>query len=265
MDIVKRNFFGLIRSGAFNEFVAIEPMSPFKWRQLAAMTIGKDVCRPVSVGIRNHQYDKWVTIPQNLLPETEEDTRPATDTKHTELANFWLKRKLHKIRENEIHAIDTSTETLELLDIMLACITTMLNHDVSIRQLIRLGVYLRTKGDKVDFVKFENWLHRLHIYRIAGLQGCFLIAAMGFEADELPFVHGMEKNTEKLLEYALTRKQCEYEPWHVNDANPVFIHTNSKALWWRIHRCWHYMRYAPIETVSNLIMSMANSIAEVEE
>lgn len=265
MDIIKRNFFGLIRSGAFNEYVTLEPMSPFKWRQLAAMTVGKDVCHPVAVGIRNHQYDKWVNIPDNLIPDTEEDKRPTAETTHPEMANFWLNRKLRKIRENEIHAIDTSTDTLELLDIMLICITAMLNHDVSIRQLIRLGVYLRTKGDKVDFVKFENWLHRLHIYRIAGLQGCFLIMAMGFEADELPFLHNTELHTERLLNYALTRQQGEYEPWHVNDSKPVFIHTNSKALWCRIHRCSLYMRYAPIETLSNLIMSMASSIAEVEE
>lgn len=265
MDIVKRNFFGLIRSGAFNEYTTIEPMSPYKWRQLAALSIGKGVCHALAIGIRHHQYDKLANIPQDLIPDTNEETHPITEKQHPELANFWLNRKLRKIRNTEIHAIDTSTETLDLLDIILTCITTMLNHDISIRHLIELGVYLRTKGDKVDFVKFENWLHNLHLYRAAGLQGCLLITALGFEADELPFVHTMEPRSSYLLNYTLSRKQSEYEPWHIHDTKPVFIHSNSRALWCRIHRCIMYIRYAPIETISNLILSMAHSIAEVEE
>ena len=34
MDIVKRNFFRLLRSGAYDSDEQIEPMSAFKWQKL---------------------------------------------------------------------------------------------------------------------------------------------------------------------------------------------------------------------------------------
>ena len=34
MDIVQRNFFRIIKSGAFEDKDTLEPISPFKWRKL---------------------------------------------------------------------------------------------------------------------------------------------------------------------------------------------------------------------------------------
>ena len=77
MDIVQRNFFSLIRSGGLNEFVGLEPMSPFKWRQLMAMAIGRKVEDTMLQGLRHHQYDRDIEIPGELLgvaPTSVDDT-----------------------------------------------------------------------------------------------------------------------------------------------------------------------------------------------
>ena len=181
------------------------------------------------------------------------------------MANLWLNHQLKRIRNTERHAIDTSVETLQMLDILLSSITAMMGQDASLRHLVQLAVYLRTRGDKVDFVKLDRWLQKLHVTRAAALQGSFLITAMGFEPDELPFVHSSEPRAEFLLDYALSHGQHEYEAWHLSDTKPLFIRNNPKALWRRVRRCARYMSYAPLETISYLFLSMARSIAEVEE
>ena len=64
----------------------------------------------------------------------------------------------------------------------------MLNRGINLDAIIRLGQFLRNKGDKVDFLKLEKWLSALHLQRMAQLQGSILIAVFGFEKDEIDFV-----------------------------------------------------------------------------
>lgn len=84
-------------------------------------------------------------------------------------------------------------DTLYLLRLIVGNINGMLSYGISLRGIVQLGNYLRTRGDKVDFVKLENWLRRLHIRRMAQLQGSILMRFFNFEQDELPFVRHVEK------------------------------------------------------------------------
>ena len=265
MDIIERNFFSLIRSGGLNEFVALEPMSPYKWRRLMAMAIDRHVEDTVTKGLRSHQYDMGIEIPRELFNVNTSPTPSAQATARPPLANRLLNHRLETIRRDELHAIDTSVDTLELLDIIIACITTMLNSDVSIRQLLRLGVFLRTRGNRADFVKLDQWLTRLHLQRIAQLQGCILMTGFGFEQDELPFVHRVEPAASQLLNRSLHHGDREYEEWQVSDNKPIFVKTNSRALFRNLRRCMRYLAYAPLEAISNLLGNMARSISEIEE
>ena len=266
MDIVKRNLFALIRSGALGEYTRLEPMTPCKWRKLGDMALSRGVAPTVSLGLRHHQYDQGLGIPSLQLGDGEVTSAQTTiPMRQASMANLWLNHQLKRIRNTERHAIDTSVETLQMLDILLSSITAMMGQDASLRHLVQLAIYLRTRGDKVDFVKLDRWLQKLHVTRAAALQGSFLITAMGFKPDELPFVHSSEPRAEFLLDYALSHGQHEYEAWHLSDTKPLFIRNNPKALWRRVRRCARYMRYAPLETISYLFLSMARSIAEVEE
>ena len=173
MDIIKRNFFRLLRSGALNEYVTLEPMTTFKWNRLFQMAASQNVVSIALKGIKNHQYDTNIYIPPKLIlylqEMTDKDEQEWFTNPH--LSNPTLNKRLKKIKHDERHAIDTSMETLQLLDIIIFNVNHILAKGISVRGIIELGSYLRTRGDKVDFVKLETWLSKLHLQRMAQLQG----------------------------------------------------------------------------------------------
>ena len=162
MDIIKRNFFRLLRSGALNEFITLEPMSAFKWKRLVQMVVAQKVSVIALKGIKNHQYDVELNIPQEQVAELQNDTRSPQEFP-VQLSNHFLNKRLKRIRENEPHVMDASMDTVEILNIIVRNVGYMLNRGISLNGIIELGRYLRTKGDKVDFVKLDDWLQELHL------------------------------------------------------------------------------------------------------
>ena len=159
MNFLQRNLFTKLRADNFGIKEEMEPMTTFKKKKIAQML--KNV---------------------NDVPAGE-----------VKMNNSFLNRRLSKIQEDERHAIDTSIETIYLLRIIVANVNGMLANGINLRGIIQLGDYLRTRGDKVDFVKLEKWLAKLRIQRIAQLEGSVLITFFDFEQDEIPFVHHIER------------------------------------------------------------------------
>ena len=164
MNFLQRNLFTKLRADNFGIKEEMEPMTTFKKKKIAQML--KNV---------------------NDVPAGE-----------VKMNNSFLNRRLNKIQEDERHAIDTSIETIYLLRIIVANVNGMLANGINLRGIIQLGDYLRTRGDKVDFVKLEKWLAKLRIQRIAQLEGSVLITFFDFEQDEIPFVHHIERGAYKL-------------------------------------------------------------------
>ena len=164
MNFLQRNLFTKLRADNFGIKEEMEPMTTFKKKKIAQML--KNV---------------------NDVPAGE-----------VKMNNSFLNRRLSKIQEDERHAIDTSIETIYLLRIIVANVNGMLANGINLRGIIQLGDYLRTRGDKVDFVKLEKWLAKLRIQRIAQLEGSVLITFFDFEQDEIPFVHHIERGAYKL-------------------------------------------------------------------
>ena len=268
MDIIKRNFFRLLRSGALNEFVTLEPMSNFKWKRLAYLLMLQNVSSISLKGIKNHQYDANIHIPSAVIEELE--TKAQEEEHHTgfdsRLSNHVLNKRLKKLREEELHAIDTSTETLQILDIILFNIEHILNTGISLRGIIELGRYLRTKGDKVDFVKLDTWLAHLHIQRMAQLQGSILIAVLNFDQDEIPFVKQIEQEAYPLALRTLTHSQIDTsKEWHFKQSKSGFVKNNNSVLRRNLRRSMRYVNYAPVETASNFLSNLTRSLSEIEE
>ena len=108
MDIVKRNLFALIRSGALGEYTRLEPMTPCKWRKLGDMALSRGVASTVSLGLRHHQYDQGLGIPSLQLGDGEvTSAQTAIPMRQASMANLWLNHQLKRIRNTERHAIDT--------------------------------------------------------------------------------------------------------------------------------------------------------------
>ncbi len=263
MDIITRNFFRLLRSGALNEYEPLEPMSTFKWDRLDRMVHAQHVESSAQKGVRNHQYDEMMNIPKRLIDDDlEEPTVPASP----QLSNRLLNYRLRKIVETERHAIDTNVGSLEVLQLIVANVSSMLNKGMMLNGIIQLGSYLRNKGDKVDFVKLEEWLSKLHIRRMAQLQGSMLMTVFNFEQEEIPFVQRVEPSAYKLvLRSVLHSASDTAEEWHFRQSRSGFVTNNSTLLRRNLRRSLRYITYAPIETVSNYFNNFARSLQEIEE
>lgn len=93
------------------------------------------------------------------------------------------------IFDNERHVMDTSVETLRLLNIIIYNTDKFIGGRLSVNGIIAIGKYLRNEGDKVDYVKLDGWLARLRIRHIASYLSSVLLYVFRFEAAELPFLY----------------------------------------------------------------------------
>ena len=278
MDIIQRNFFKLIRSGAFNDKSTIEAMSSFKWRRLYEIVMFQNVLDYFVRGVNNNANDKNLNLPAKLIDEIqakldlqdEKQSSRQEDDKiigdDAELSNKWLNKRYHKIIYNEMHSIDTSTETLRMLQLIVFNTNAMLNRGINLDAIIRLGQFLRNMGDKVDFLKLEKWLSALHLQRMAQLQGSILIAVFGFEKDEIDFVKKEEPVAYKLTIKIISNlvKDTAGE-WHFRQNSAGFVQNNGKMLRRNLRRSYKYISYAPIETTSNFINGFIKGLSEIEE
>jgi len=200
MDVIKRNFFALLKAGAFGETHSVEPMSAHKWRKLFAVMGVHEVVPYAWAGYNKQQLPFVQHVPKNIIHDLRNCQHAASTHKYesAQLSNGLLNKRLNNIRNNEPHAIDTSTETVHVLNIIVHNIETMLNKGVVLRGIVDLGIYLRTMGHKIDFIKLENWLTKLHVETLAQFQGSILIAVFGFEKDEIDFVKKEEPVAYKL-------------------------------------------------------------------
>lgn len=266
MDIIQRNFFRLLRSGVLNEYESLEPMSNFKWNRLFQIIKVQGVEDIALKGIKNHTYDENANIPKPLVDTLLDVEEEPADQSLPQMCNSILRKRLKKIQSEERHHIDASMTTLDLLNIIVKNTESILNSGISLKYISEIGSFLRTRGDKVDFVKLDNWLSSLHIQRMAQLEGSILISVFGFEEDEIPFVKKVEKSAYKLTIQTLARTEKETaKEWNFRQSNIGFVHNNSKVLRRNLRRSIRHIDYAPIETVSNLIHNFAKSLSEIEE
>lgn len=231
MDFLQRNLFAQLRAENFGLKEEMEPMTTFKRKKIAQM-------------MKN-------------LQEV-----PAGDVL---MYNGFLNRKLIKIQNDERHAIDTSTETLYLLRLIVSNVNGILADGIRLRGIIQLGQYLRSRGDKVDFVKLETWLRKLHIQRMAQLEGSVLIKFFDFEKAEIPFVHHVERGAYKLTLDALYYNTQDHKDIEFEQTATGFVRTTGGTMGQNLRRSMKYLGYAPIETISNFTKKVFRSLAEIEE
>lgn len=264
MDIIKRNFFSLLSSGAFGLECKVEPMSPFKWRRLGQMVVAQHVVPYFTDGLQRNSNDHMLNTPLSFL-ESEEKIQQHDFTKAT-LSSVWLNHRLRRIMDNERHSIDTSLETMQLLGIIAYNVDQILNRGLQLDGIIILGRYLRERGEKVDYVKLDRWISKLHLLRMAQLQGSLLCVAFDFEDDEIPFMKRREPAARKLLNRALSHTERDTAlEWHFRQGCTGFVINNSSVMRRNLRRSIRYYNYAPLETVANFVHNFIRSLSEIEE
>lgn len=262
MDIITRNFFRLLYSGALHENEKLEPMSHFKWQRLEQMVHVQHVEDFVVKGLNEHNGGEWTNVPYGFL----KDNLDVAEKKPCTLSNAILNKRLKRIEHNEIRSMETNVGALDVLKIIVDTVSMMLNHGMMLKGILTLGCYLRAKGDKVDFLKLDKWIKHLHLRRMAQLQGSMLITVFHFEKDELPFVQRIEPAAYKLVVRSVAHTASDTaEEWHFRQNNSGFVTNNSALLRRNLRRSLRYLAYAPMETISNYFSNFARSLQEIEE
>lgn len=271
MDVIQRNFFRILSSGAFNNQSNIEPMSPFKWRRLMQMVDAQQVIPVFVKGINKHSLDEGLRLPDSIIADIKarmNDNRTLSGKvpEKVKLSSRLLNHRLKGIIHNELHSIDTSIEALDILKLIVSNSQSMLTRGMDLDGIITLGQYLRTRGDKVDFVKLDAWLSSLMLHPMAELQGNILISVFGFEEDELPFVTKYDQKAYKLtLRSVSDLAKDTAQEWHFKQNSAGFVRNNGAVLRRNLRRSLRYVGYAPLETVSNFANNFVRSLSEIEE
>lgn len=282
MNIIKRNFLRLLRLGAFGENEVIEPMSKFKWEVIFHIANIHNVVGVIFDGIAKNKENEAL-IPQDIilkykkiLDEEGYGIKSQTtgsipsvqlpDAGLSHMCNGFLNARLKRIRENEPQSADASVETLNMLDIIVQATECTMTYGLSFATILRIGIYLRVDGDKIDFVKLENWLRKLNLTRMAQLEGSILIDIFGFEMDEIPFVNKMEPSAHKIAIEALEKPiRIDIEEWKISQKSTIFLANNSKAMMKTVKNCMKYFFFAPVEASSNFLHRFASSLSNLEE
>lgn len=274
MEILYRNFTKLLSIGVFGENCPVEDMSEFKWNKLLRIAGICDVEDFVCDGIVKSDNKK---IPSNIYITAQNNISVIQDVQTTanynftsgkhikKFSNFYLNRKLNKIIFDEIHSIDTSINSLILLNKLIDNINSLLNNGIEIRKLADLGGYLRKYGDRIDFVKIETWIKLLKIKKICTLIGCMLVSLFSFEIEELPFMRATNnkilRKTDGMLNIFLTSipqpaALNENNENHGQGINPI-TKPNTNPL--------KFFNYFPVETASRFISNIAKSLSNIDE
>lgn len=271
MDVIQRNFFRILSSGAFNSQSNIEPMSPFKWRRLMQMVDAQQVIPVFVKGIYKHSLDEGLRLPDSIIADikarmNDNKTLSGKVPEKVKLSSRLLNHRLKGIIHNELHSIDTSIEALDILKLIVSNSQSMLTRGMDLDGIITLGQYLRTRGDKVDFVKLDAWLSSLMLHPMAELQGNILISVFGFDEDELPFVTKYDQKAYKLtLRSVSDLAKDTAQEWHFKQNSAGFVRNNGAVLRRNLRRSLRYVGYAPLETVSNFANNFVRSLSEIEE
>lgn len=275
MNIIQRNFFRLIRIGAFKQKEQIEPMSVYKWGQLYQLAVMHNVAQYVYNGLllcKNqfflHLTDKQWQTWENTIREIR---KPSNDTEEADeflradqLTNPLLNRRLQAILDDE----QSDIRTRQLLLTMIRVARHILNKGIPIRQLVDLGIFLRMEGDRADFTTLEKWLKTLRLQQVAQLESSLLIELFGFEKEEMAFAGGKtDKNVKQVVQELIEFTNTHVKDFYFSqDADNIFVHTsNGSAMLGHIRRSARYFRYFPSETVTNFFASFAHSLSHIEE
>ena len=275
MNIIQRNFFRLIRNGAFEQKEQVEPMSAYKWSQLYQLAVIHNVAEYVYHGLQlckdqfflhltDKQWQIWEKTVMEIRKQSHTEEEPDEFLRADHLTNPLLNRRLQAILDDE----QSDIRTRQLLLTMIRVARHTLNKGIPIRQLVDLGVYLRTEGDRADFVTLEKWLKTLRLQQVAKLESSLLIKLLGIEKEEMPFASGKtDKNVDQVVQELIEFTNTHVKDFYfIQDADNIFVHTsNGSAMLGHIRRSARYFRYFPSETVTNFFASFAHSLSHIEE
>lgn len=278
IDITTRNFFTLIRCGAFNTTEQVEPMSASKWQHLFMLAVAQDVAPQVFAGIdrckdqffmhlTEQQWKQWRDLLTTIHTDDSNDTNAKDDKllRPDQLTNPVLNRKLQHILDDE----HSDNDTREMLLRITGIVRSLLNNGISLRQMVDLGKMTRDSQRHVDYQQLNNWIRLLHLQSIAQLIGELMMSILNFDKAELGFMSDDKqvKNVSKVRDELLRLTSQQAQDFYFSQAQgDIFVHGNgSSAMIGHVKRSAQYFCYYPSETITNFFASFAHSLSHIEE
>jgi hypothetical protein len=268
MDIIQRNFMRLLRCGAFASATAtpdrIEPMSQWKWNKLYQVAQIHGVTPWIRDGINRSSDDFFLQLRPELRQQFDADkTETREQLGQQELSNPILNHKLQQLAEESGSEDPTFNLLLQLVHIARNIIT----QGISLRQLIILGVYLRTTHDPIEYEVLKTWITRLDMQRIVLLEGSLLVELFHFNPEEIRFTNAAtSKATRRAMNdiFQLTEKKAA--DWYFTQGKSIFVRTSdSDAMMWHVRQSARYLSYYPAEAISSFIRNFTHSMSHIEE
>ncbi len=274
MEIVSRNFIKLLAFGSFNTTCKLERMSTYKWKQLLNVAEEQDVCHIAITGILQYHREHTHFFPQSIIDIVDLHKKDeAANSKCLQnmkcsiekanmMNNIFLRKKLRRIIYNEIHSIDTSTYTLILLFKIIDAINAILYNNVNLKYIIDLGLYLRNKGDSIDYVKCESWINLLHM-RHATIAMCDILTTyFGFTNNEFPFLSAYQYKKDTKINRWIDKRF-----YLLDKKNKVAKYKDivSRQHDWKNLTPLKNLNLYPLEASSKLISNVVISLANIEE
>lgn len=108
MDIIKRNFFRLLRCGALNDMEPLEPMSLFKWEKLFRLMIYKNTEAVAAAAVYSYaqqQPEAMTKQTVNLFSKMSgaRSGQSVVSLPEAQMSNFMLNRRLNNIKIGRAH------------------------------------------------------------------------------------------------------------------------------------------------------------------
>lgn len=136
--------------------------------------------------------------------------------------------------------MESVSPTLSMLVALLSIVRTSLDEGLRLWQIVDLGILLRRQGDRVDFVKLQEWIERLRFTRMSQLVATVLTGLLAFTADEVPFVQR-------------SKIGCDLDDI-VDDLLQSRQRTSAR-----------YLRYNPGEGIASMVASITHKLGNVKE
>ncbi len=227
-----------------------------------------------------HEHGNYFNEPEkNLLTYVWRNTTINHSHQLIHLTNGLLNHQLQIIIEQEIREskanllylsnkpIECLSPTLEILYILVSIARRILCNGIPIKLFVDLGVLLRTIGDRVDFVKLQGWITKLHMKRIAHLSATMLITLLHFSEDELPFLIPERKgDLSHVLNELFEIGNVNQSEWFYQQGKDILVHTaKSPAIMWQVKHSSRHFKYYPSEGFTNLFSTFARSLIQIEE
>lgn len=277
MTVIERNFFRLLRAGAFTNDEPIEPMSSWKWRRLYQLAVTLNVANHIGRGVEACKREFFVSIMpidleekwekakntpvQNIAESMDED-----DENVTSLTNPILDRKLQAIMDAESDSSETPTR-LMLLNIVLNT-RNILNEGIALPLLIELGQMMRNTASPIDYDKLGKWIKELRLQPMADLLGTLLVMLLGFKQEEVHIMRKMQSKPAQQLTIDMFRmSKATSDEWFLTQSSDqIFARsTNSRAMFWHVGHSARYSRLYPSEALTNFFKSFVHSLSHIEE